>query len=417
MDLPCVGVKRSHDGCAKKVSVDWIASLAPEILYHIVKFVAKEDRIWFARTCTKVCAALQLLRKNTPGRFIDTSPRSFATLARLEIVLTEEPAWCCDEAFICNVILTCDLPIIQCLIKKMTPKVIAYMSRLPNFFSERQSHWSRSVRHLVARGDSALIRILHEAGFIFHMKHIQYVIQFTDQSVLRTMIELACASDHDYHSTVCTFAAKSGDLALLQLAREKGYRIDQYVCSEAAAGGHIHILEWAREQNFPWDEHTCARAADTGNFEALKWAVQHGCRTDQRVIHFAANIGHMDMVKWALMKKLPMENDGYATHFAIRGNQLQAFILLFQATPKPNMRRIWEVVIDYGRLKIMQWLHDNDHCTGWSIDNYVVRSKQWEIIEWALDNGYEWEKVHYSVYEYRCYGDLAVNLRMRGCPA
>jgi Ankyrin repeats (3 copies) len=416
MNLPCAGVKRSHDGCAKEVSVDWITSLAPEILYHLVKFVAREDRIWFARTCKKVCAALQLLRKNTSGGFIDTSPRSFATLSRLEIALTEEPAWRYDDKFIFNLIVTCDLPIIQCLIKKLPPKVIADTSRLPNDYSERRTHWSRSARLLVAREDSALIRILHQAGFRFHMEHIQHAMKLADQSVLRTMIELACAADLDYHSTICIFAANIGDLALLQLAREKGYRVDQYVCSEAAAGGHIHILEWARQQDFPWDEYTCARAAETGNFEALKWAVQNGCSTDQRVIHFAARIGHMDMAKWALMKKLPMEDDGYATHFAIRENHLQVFILLFQATPKPNMRKILEEVVEHGRVEIMQWLHDNKHCTGWSIDKFVAWSKKWGIIDWALDNGYEWDNVHYSEYMYPSYKDLAVNLLIRGCP-
>ena len=99
--------------------------------------------------------------------------------------------------------------------------------------------------------------------------------------------------------TLCTSAAKGGQLEVLEWLRENECPWDKNTC-EAASGGHLEVPMWARENDCPWDENTCKEAACGGHLEVLQWARENGCPWDEETPGAVAQGGQTrEALQWA----------------------------------------------------------------------------------------------------------------------
>ena len=73
--------------------------------------------------------------------------------------------------------------------------------------------------------------------------------QYTD--VVKSMTECRSGSDPPIHKTICTFAAKFGNLELLKWAVANGYPQKKQVCRWAVSENYAHIIEWLNENKCP----------------------------------------------------------------------------------------------------------------------------------------------------------------------
>jgi len=141
-------------------------------------------------------------------------------------------------------------------------------------------------------------------------------------------------------STICSEAARNGDLYQLQQARAAGHPWGQDTCASAAYRGHLEVLKWLRAQDppCPWNENTCVWAAQCGQLVILQWLREHGCPWDEWTCVSAAYGGHCDLLQWARKEGCP-----------------------------------WDVEVCY----------------------HATYSGHWHLLQWALQNGCPWdERIH-----------------------
>lgn len=122
-------------------------------------------------------------------------------------------------------------------------------------------------------------------------------------------------------STLCSEAARVGDLCSLQWLRENGCPWDTFTCADAAAQGHFKILKWAHEQGCPWNEWTCTHAAAIGDWKMLEWAHEQSCPWDEMTCAYIAKSGHLKMLQWARSKGCQWNE--WTCTYAVRGGHLE----------------------------------------------------------------------------------------------
>jgi hypothetical protein len=105
--------------------------------------------------------------------------------------------------------------------------------------------------------------------------------------------------------SLCTEAAKVGNLNLLKIARLSGYPWHEDTCAYAALGGHLQLLQWARKNGCPWDERTCRWAAKKNHLKVLKWAHENDCPWHIGTMNTAAGEGHLEVLKYASAENCP----------------------------------------------------------------------------------------------------------------
>jgi hypothetical protein len=71
---------------------------------------------------------------------------------------------------------------------------------------------------------------------------------------------------NDEYSTVCTNAARTGDLEKLKQAYYSVYPMDGDTCRAAADNGHLKVLRWALSHECPWIELTCSSVDREGDY-------------------------------------------------------------------------------------------------------------------------------------------------------
>ena len=151
-----------------------------------------------------------------------------------------------------------DLARLRAVSREMRDAVVATGRRVYELNAENAIHF----------GELSGMRLLHQRG------DLDQRVDLND-------------GDEDYNDpnddtfSLCTFAAKLGQLEVLKWLRENDFPWSERKSDEAACNGHLEVLQWARENGCPWDENTCWAAASGGQLEVLQWARANGCPWDE----------------------------------------------------------------------------------------------------------------------------------------
>jgi hypothetical protein len=101
------------------------------------------------------------------------------------------------------------------------------------------------------------------------------------------------------NGTLCTLAARHGNLSALQYLQGNHFEWSEKTCAIAAKYGHLHILQYARANGCPWDSNTCSNAVENGHMAILEWASANECPMDVSICCLAAANGHLEILQWA----------------------------------------------------------------------------------------------------------------------
>jgi hypothetical protein len=180
-----------------------------------------------------------------------------------------------------------------------------------------------------------------------HLTVLQWLRQHpTMRHRVRCMEQVACA------------AAQYGHVAVLEwVVQTPKFEFTQSMCTSAARGGQLDALQWLRVKGCPWDENTTATAAQYGHLDLLEWAYHRGCVCSSKVMDRAAASGHLPIVQWGCQ------------HF------LRSYL------------RMPIMVARHGHLEVLQWMYTNrrggrpwEDLNGWPL-KFDMRSE-------ALQNGH-----------------------------
>lgn len=129
---------------------------------------------------------------------------------------------------------------------------------------------SKATCFAAAYGDLPLLRLLHEEKFVWHVD-------------------------------TCFFASKHGHVKCLQYVHTNGCTMNAQVCMVAAAKGHVNCLKYVLDNGLrDWHTNVCSHAARHGKLECLQVARQHGCPWDVSTIIGAIEGDHMSCLEYAL---------------------------------------------------------------------------------------------------------------------
>ena len=96
-------------------------------------------------------------------------------------------------------------------------------------------------------------------------------------------------------------AAKAGNLTVIKWLLQQGYRPNYWTGAAAAETGQVHVLQYLQEQGWSFGNNItiCSAAARHGQLSALKFAHENGIPWYSGVCTEAANAGHLDILKYA----------------------------------------------------------------------------------------------------------------------
>lgn len=211
-----------------------ILDLPPELIWHIVKYVRKEDRIWLARTCFDIYAIVKSCDHN-----IYIGARSFATpINRLEYFLQEKSD---PEYKVLSSILTHTLQQRDLICSEKI--LLSY----PQYFQ----HDIMLIANILNNGGNLQLLIrLYEKKFHWNITAYAVAARKGHIHILQWLKEIGCI----WNESVCGNAASGGQLAALQWLKENGCPWNHTTCISAAISGHLGILQWLRENDCPWNK-------------------------------------------------------------------------------------------------------------------------------------------------------------------
>ena len=221
----------------------------------------------------------------------------------------------------------------------------------------------------------------------------------------------------------CTAAAASGNLPVLRWLCEEEPCCPwngEEVAEAAARGGHLEILQWAIDNG--WDpketsahtidtyyigngfafvdpEHTskvCDAAAGEGHLSVLEWLIENDCEYTVVTYAKAAEGGHIEVFKClnanGLSTDFPAEFESSMHMAAARGGHIEMLqYLRGDGLCGPWNDDTFENAAEFGQLKVLQFLHDNEcpwsQCTCY----YAAYGGHIEVLEWlrSIDD-YPW---------------------------
>ena len=168
--------------------------------------------------------------------------------------------------------------------------------------TRRKNGWTRP--HLLSeicavatkQGNLAVLQYMLSMNCIFSILSIcTCAAKFGQMDILQWARQNGCPWDEQ----TCTSAAENGHLEVLIWAQQNGCPWDEQACNIAAENGYLDVLIWAQRNGCPWDGCTCSKAAENGHLEVLIWAQQNGCPWDEETCSSAAENGHLDVLIWA----------------------------------------------------------------------------------------------------------------------
>ena len=150
-----------------------------------------------------------------------------------------------------------DLARLRAVSREMRDAVVATGRRVYELNAENAIHF----------GELSGMRLLHQRG------DLDQRVDLDD-------------GDEDYNDpnddtfSLCTFAAKLGQLEVLKWLRENDSPWSERTSDEAACNGHLEVLQWARENGCPWDADTCElSASENGHKKLQAWILK--CAPDK----------------------------------------------------------------------------------------------------------------------------------------
>jgi hypothetical protein len=227
-----------------------------------------------------------------------------------------------------------DLARLRAVSREMRDAVVATGRRVYELNAENAIHF----------GELSGMRLLHQRG------DLDQRVDLND-------------GDEDYNDpnddtfSLCTFAAKLGQLEVLKWSRENDLPWNERKSDEAACNGHLEVLQWARENGCPWDENTCWAAASGGQLEMLQWERANGCPWDEDTCDSAAYCGHLEVLQWAYANGCPWIEWTYA-YAAMNGH-----------------------------LEMLQWARANGCPWNWLTCANAKAKGHFELLSWAKANG------------------------------
>jgi hypothetical protein len=215
---------------------EWgLQDLAPELVFHITRFVRDEDVIWWKRAC-------RLTRD---------------AVAKIHPVWNEGEMgwWCCVQS----------------------------MSRIrwARFVDGGGRKWYHDACFLATNsGNLEILKWMLADGCKWHSGACVYAALTGKLDMLQWIHD---GDEYEFDSDAFQFAAHGGHWEILEWAIRKGYLGNHRWCEFAAQGGQLEILKWLRnpERNCPWDEGACMYAAEGGHLDVLIWLRQNGCPWDR----------------------------------------------------------------------------------------------------------------------------------------
>lgn len=380
----------------------YLLDLPPELLFHITKFIPKEDIIWWKRTCPVLRHAVQRERPewNRMRMFWDSCTQS---LARVQYEIYKNKPNVIPEAY-CHAAQNGRTDVILWLKTIMRPVK-----------SEMAGFW---IYVGAARGGHIdILKWAIREGYVFDCRCISDAAEYGQLHILKWLVkneyakpeEDFCACDgaaigghldilkwlrrKDFrlYNTAAEIAARHGHLHIIQYMIETGVRVrEEWVCNEAARGGHLKILQWLKEigigsenenyryavpaaagkgdlQMLKWlkengaqlNAPACAAAAGKGNFHILRWLRKNGCPWYAITISQAARYGHLNIIQYARRNGCPW--DSGACYEAAGG----------------------------GHLHVLKWLYENGCPWSCHARREAVRNKDWKMLYWIDKNGLE----------------------------
>jgi hypothetical protein len=76
--------------------------------------------------------------------------------------------------------------------------------------------------------------------------------------------------DHSRNSTLCSTAARHGNLSVLKYLRSLHFYWDMFTCQAAIQYGHVHILTYLQANDCPWYGFARLVAAENGHLDVLQ---------------------------------------------------------------------------------------------------------------------------------------------------
>ena len=121
-------------------------------------------------------------------------------------------------------------------------------------------------------------------GWVLMPNHVHLILTPSDEDGLRRALNSGAPRD----ASVCTAAARSGNVDVLHMALNCGAPRDASLCTAAARTGNEDVLRMALNSGAPRDASLCTAAARSGNLDVLRMALNCGSPRNKEAIVAAA---------------------------------------------------------------------------------------------------------------------------------
>jgi hypothetical protein len=217
-------------------------------------------------------------------------------------------------------------------------------------------------------------------------------------------------------------AAQYDSIKILKFLEKNNFKTVYGVIRELARRGNIEMIKWLISRGHIWDYCTFSAAVESCNFEELKWLKNNGCPSDSNTFIKASERFSFEELKWF------KEND-FHTSPLLLSNIVRRFSIeeiKWVMTWCKYDCSVFVLAIKSERLDIMKWLKNCNYAlTGGSelgnydedmIMNRAIATKNIEIIEWMLEQNFNFNNESFNVAMYNCANlEFTQWLLERGC--
>lgn len=150
----------------------------------------------------------------------------------------------------------------------------------------------------------------------------------------------------------------------------------------------VPLVQWAFENGCPWDERICIAAVLNDALDVLIWAYDNSCDWSYKTTCYAAQYGRLDILKWAYGNGIEISKIDY---YAARGGQVAVIDwLLKETTIQSSNVSIINVAARAGHRDVLDWARNNGFQWDYQTASSVARGGHLELLKWLHAEGCPW---------------------------